>query len=53
MKEVLLCTIRNEKVEKQITLNMCAKYAGFFGTYYLIKKLSHNRPVQAQRVLGS
>jgi hypothetical protein len=38
MKEVLHFIVRNEKGENQITLNMWAKYAGFFETYYLIQK---------------
>lgn len=38
MKEILNFTVRNKKGENQITLNMWAKYDGFFGTYYLIHK---------------
>ena len=38
MKGVLHIIVRNEKGENQITLNMWMKYAGFFGTYYLIRK---------------
>jgi len=38
MKEVLHFILMNEKGENQITLNIWAKYTGFFGTYDLIHK---------------
>ena len=40
MKEELHFIARNEKCEKQIILNMWAKYTGFFGTFILYTKKS-------------